>query len=161
MAKSGYAQRIRARVQELRSIINEAQAELVELEVAERVLERLSADQASEQDVVAREVGSAKKPTIADMVVSFLSEVGPMATPQLLEHMREHWREDLGETTLASTLSRTKAAGRIDQQDGLWLVPVDNGPNRNSGSAVPEEAKPEDANDIFGLQNPNQDRLGQ
>jgi len=124
MAKMGYAQRIRYRAAELRKLIDEAQAELDELEVAERVIERLAADQDDDQDSVARGARRTREPTIGDMAVKFLAEVGPMSTGQLLDHMREHWREDLGDTTLTSTLSRTKNAGRIDYKDGLWLVPV-------------------------------------
>mgnify|MGYP005840512789 CR=1 FL=1 len=120
MTKTGYAQRIRARAEELRKIIADAQSELAELDVAERVIERLSSDQDDDQDVALRSYRRTREPTIADMAVKFLGEFGPMATAQLLDHMRENWREDLGSTTLTSTLSRTKNAGRIDYRDGLW-----------------------------------------
>ena len=122
MSRSGYAQRIRARANELRQIIADAQAELDELEVAERVLNRLTADQDETQDQAPRRVRHTKEPTIADMAVKFLGEVGPMATNQLLEHMRQNWRDDLRDTTLTSTLSRTKNAGRIKYEDGMWHV---------------------------------------
>lgn len=122
MARISYAQRIKLRAAELRKVIADAQMELDELEVAERVIERLAADQDDDQDTGQRQQRSTKEPTIGDMAVKFLGEVGPMATAQLLEHMRENWREDLGDTTLTSTLSRTKNAGRIDYHDGRWHV---------------------------------------
>lgn len=154
MAKTGYAQRIRARTAELRSIIASAQAELSELEVAERVLERLAAEQDDDQDVAIGRQRRTKEPTIADMAVKFLAEVGPMATSDLLEHMRENWRDDLGDTTLTSTLSRTKNAGRISYDDGKWFAVVADGSNENGVAAASSEAEAEDAHDIFGSLNP-------
>ena len=148
MAKTGYAQRIRLRATELRKVIDDARSELDELEVAERVLERLAADQDDDQDDAPRAERRTKEPTIADMAVRFLRDVGPMATAQLLAHMRENWREDLADTTLTSTLSRTKNAGRIDYRDGLWCAvdanemkknePPEGGPqNTGEGDASP------------------------
>jgi hypothetical protein len=160
MAKTGYAQRIRARAGELRQIIKDAQAELDELEVAERVLERLAADQDEDQDIVPRQPRRTKEPTIADMAVKFLRDVGPMATAQLLEHMRENWREDLADTTLTSTLSRAKNAGRIDYKDGLWLAP-DDSPKENEEAAASSEANAGGAHDTSGAQDPNQSPLWQ
>lgn len=156
MSRAGYAQRIRSRAAELREIISEAQAELNELEVAERVLNRLASDQDETQDEVPRRTRRTKEPTIADMAVRFLADVGPMATSQLLEHMRENWRADLGDTTLTSTLSRTKNAGRIDYKDGLWVVPSDESSHENEEAAVSSEANAESAGGTFGVQNPNQ-----
>ena len=160
MAKTGYAQRIRARAGELRQIIKDAQAELDELEVAERVLERLAADQDEDQDVAFRQSRRTKEPTIADMAVKFLRDVGPMATAQLLEHMREYWREDLADTTLTSTLSRAKNAGRIDYRDGLWLAP-DDSRKENEGAAASSEANAGGVTTTSGAQDPNQSPLWQ
>jgi len=140
MSRSGYAQRIKSRANELRQIITEAQAELEELEVAERVLDRLAADQGQPQDEVPRQTRRTKEPTIADMAVKFLADVGPMATAQLLEHMRENWRKDLGDTTLTSTLSRTKNAGRIDYRDGRWHAAESNDVKKNE----PPQGGPQD-----------------
>ena len=161
MAKTGYAQRIRERAAELRAMINAAQTELAELEVAERVLERLATDAVDDQNMGSDAGRRTKEPTIADMAVKLLTQKGPLATSDLLDYMREIWRPDLGDTTLTSTLSRTKNAGRIDLRDGKWFVPVDVARNENSGPAAPEEAKAEDASGIFGFHNPNFDRLGQ
>lgn len=143
MAKTGYAQRIRSRIAELRKIIDVAEAELSELEVAERVIERLSIDQDEHQDVVVRAERRTKEPTIADMAIKYLVEVGPMATAQLLEHMRENWRDDLADTTLTSTLSRTKNAGRIDYRDGRWMAADSQSTKKNEpplGDSETEEA---------------------
>jgi hypothetical protein len=154
MAKTGYAQRIRSRVNELRTIIAEAQAELDELEVAERVLERLAADQTDDPDDVGRVARRTKEPTIADMAVRFLSEVGPMATPDLLSHMRANWREDLADTTLTSTLSRTKHTGRIGYADGKWFAVNDDAPEENEAAAATSEANAESADDTPGVHRP-------
>lgn len=147
MAKMGYAQRIRVRMAELQKVISDAQAELSELEVAERVLERLASDQDEDADVGARKARSAREPTIADMAVKFLGDVGPMTTAELLDHMRENWREDLGDTTLTSTLSRTKNAGRIEYGDGRWRVadgsPKENEPPEGGSEAGEGDASPD------------------
>ena len=155
MAKTGYAQRIRSRASELRKIIEDAKSELEELEVAERVLERLAAEQDDDQDIAQRHTRRTKEPTIADMAVKFLAEVGPMSTAQLLEHMRENWREDLGDTTLTSTLSRTKNAGRIDNKDGSWFATNDADPKENEGAAAPSEAEKEIFTSDFNRLDPN------
>lgn len=151
MSKAGYAQRIRARANELRKIIATAQAELNELEVAERVIERLAVDQPETQDFAQLVSRRTKEPTIGDMAVKFLQEIGPLATPQLLEHMREHWRADLGDTTLTSTLSRTKNAGRIDYREGMWHAVE--APKQNEGAAAPSDANPVGAQNTEGVLN--------
>lgn len=150
MSRSGYAQRIKSRANELRQTISDAQAELEELEIAERVLDRLAADQGQTQDEVPRQTRRTKEPTIADMAVKFLTDVGPLATAQLLEHMRENWRKDLGDTTLTSTLSRTKNAGRIDYRDGLWCVAEENSAEKNE----PPEGGPPNTGEVAASPDP-------
>jgi hypothetical protein len=135
-------------------MIAEAQAELDELEVAERVLERLSNDQDDDQDDVSQGRGRTREPTIADMAVKFLSEAGPLTTTELLEQMRANWRDDLGDTTLTSTLSRTKNAGRIAYSDGKWIATNANGLNENEVSAEASEANAGGASDTPGVQTP-------
>ncbi len=149
--KAGYTQRIRERAQELQAVIAAAQAELTELQVAERVLRRLSSDADESQHHVSSGGLRTKDATIADMIVQSLSEAGPMTKADLLLHLRANWREDLGETTLVSTLSRTKNAGRITLNNGVWTVAGYESPNENAGAAASAETEAEAADDRPGF----------
>lgn len=128
MSRSGYQTRIRTRMGELRAIISAAQNELAELEVAERVLERLSEGSGGlalpMQDVVVSAPRAFKEPTVADAAIQALRERGAMNSADLLNHLHVTWRADLAQTTLTSTLSRTKKEGRVVYEDGLWSVPA-------------------------------------
>lgn len=128
MSRPGYQQRIKLRVVELRQRIATDQAELQELEVAERVLERLTGSAMEHdgftQDVDNKPTTSTKEPTVADVAVRVLEEFGPLNSNDLLQKMQESWRTDLAQTTLASTLSRTKKEGRVVYDSGLWAAPV-------------------------------------
>jgi hypothetical protein len=128
MSKIGYQTRIKARIAELRSVINDAQAELHDLEVAERVLERL-ADSApaiySQSTHVAdvapkRTVSTRGGNTVADQAMKVLIANDPMTTVDLLQRLQMTWRPDLAQTTLASTLSRMSKDELIVNERGLW-----------------------------------------
>lgn len=127
MSKTGFQTRIRARAIELRAIISAASQELLELEVAERVLGRLAesgAQTADEsQDVGPRVARNTKEPTVADMAVRVLSEKGAMGSGHILSQLQQVWRPDLALTTLTSTLSRIKSEGRLVHEGGLWDIP--------------------------------------
>ncbi|MFC3088496.1 hypothetical protein [Tabrizicola soli] len=113
---------------DLRATIAAAQAELAELEVAERVLERLSEGGAgfgpATQDVVASAPKESKEQTVAEAAIYGLRTRGPMNSADLLSFLHVTWRSDLAQTTLTSTLSRTKKEGRLVFEDGLWSVPA-------------------------------------
>jgi hypothetical protein len=113
---------------ELRAIIAAAQTELSELEVAERVLDRLSEGAGGlplpVQDVVVPAPRASKEPTVADAAIQALRERGPMNSSDLLSRLHETLRADLAQTTLTSTLSRTKKEGRLVYEDGMWSVPA-------------------------------------
>lgn len=123
MAKVGYTQRIKTRIQQLEAQIAVAQAELDELRVAERVLGRLGSD----DDVKGPDDGQSgtattKEGTVADMAVAAISKDGPADTQTILRLLQQNWRADLKQTTLASTLSRAKGDGRVFVVDGKWHV---------------------------------------
>lgn len=138
MSRLGYQQRIKVRAEELRKVIAASQAELVELEVAERVLGRLAAggDQHDDPDVVSGQPNRDREPTIADMAVRYLEEIGPLSSQRLLEHMQENWRPDLAATTLTSTLSRTRRTGKVVFKDGMWRI------TSNGDEGSPNENEP-------------------
>lgn len=128
MSRAGYQQRIRSRVAELRQRIAADQAELQELEVAERVLERLGGSgseiEGATQSMDAKSTSATREPTVADVAVRVLEEFGPLSSGDLLQKMQQSWRPDLAQTTLASTLSRAKKDGRIVYDNGLWATPA-------------------------------------
>jgi hypothetical protein len=123
MSKIGYAQRIKLRTAELENLIASASRELEELRVAERVLARLGglSDEKGPEDGHDR-TSTTRDMTVADAAVDLLGRNGPMDTITLLSTMQREWRPDLQQTTLSSTLSRTKAQGRVVQIDGKWQV---------------------------------------
>ena len=123
MAKLGYAQRIKGRIQQLDTMIKSAQLELDELRVAERVLGRLgNEDETKGPDDGQNGTSTTKEGTVADMAISGLARFGPADTPTILRYLQENWRSDLKQTTLASTLSRAKSEGRIAAIDGKWHI---------------------------------------
>lgn len=124
MSKTSYQTRIRSRIAELRAAILAAEAEVKELEVAERVLERLSEGSglagAFDADVVAPTNRTDKVQTVADAALYALKTRGAMNSADLLNHLHVTWRSDLAQTTLTSTLSRAKKEGRLEYDNGLW-----------------------------------------
>lgn len=137
MSRSGYAARIRVRILELKKIIEAAQSELKDLEVAQRVLDRLG-DNAEPsymlpQDVDTKLNETSKHRTIADVAIETLSEHGPKSSSALLEIMQQQWRPDLALTTLTSTLSRIGKDGSVKHVNGLWQLP-----DRNSEDVTDE-----------------------
>jgi hypothetical protein len=128
MSKVGYQTRIKARIAELRSVINDAQSELHDLEVAERVLERLADSapavynqSASVIDVVPKRSSPTRGGnTVADQAMKVLIANDPMTTVDLLQRLQMTWRADLAQTTLASTLSRMSKDELIVNERGLW-----------------------------------------
>lgn len=123
MARLGYTQRIRARIQQLETIVDAATAELDELRVAERVLGRLgSEDESKGPDDGQTGTPTTKEGTVADMAIAALARNGPADTPTILGYLQQNWRSDLKQTTLASTLSRAKGEGRVFVVDGKWHV---------------------------------------
>lgn len=121
MAKLGYAQRIKSRIQQLDAMIKAVQLELDELRVAERVLGRLgNEDDQKGPDDGQHGTSTTRDGTVAEMAIASLIEIGPSSTATLLQHLQQTWREDLKQTTLASTLSRTKGEGQVFVVDGKW-----------------------------------------
>jgi hypothetical protein len=127
MSKIGYAQRIKLRTAELEALISSATKELEELRVAERVLARLGgpSEEKGPEDGQDR-APTTRDMTVADVAIMTLDRLGPMDTLSLLAALQSDWRPDLQQTTLSSTLSRTKAQGRITQADGKWQVVTPN-----------------------------------
>ena len=126
MSRIGYSQRIRQRIAQLEAAIVDAQSELDELRVAERVLGRLGSINADEEQPVGPSRASTTTSghlTVADKAVDALTRHGPLDTLSLLAILQAEWRPDLQQTTLSSTLSRTKALGRIAHEDGKWCAP--------------------------------------
>lgn len=123
MSKLGYSQRIKQRIADLEAQIASAQSELDELRIAERVLNRLGTgtDEKGPDDGQSR-TSATRDGTVAGVAVNALKARGPMDTLTLLEVMQQEWRADLKQTTLASTLSRIKLAGSVNQIDGKWHV---------------------------------------
>ena len=136
-SKASYQTRIRARIGELQMTIAAAQAELHDLQVAEKVLERLSdggqgsystqnpvrpapSEAADRMDAV---VYVGREPTVAERAIDTLRAHGPLTTGDLLATLQENWRPDLAQTTLSSTLSRIKRDGTILQIEGRWCLP--------------------------------------
>jgi hypothetical protein len=142
MSKVGYQTRIRARIVELQNLIKAAKAELDELEVAERVLERLSdgthvstSGHAGAPDVALVKLSGTKSGnTVADRALSALCELGPMTSADLLLHLQETWRHDLAQTTLSSTLSRVTKTGKVINQNGVWSVNAIDAQNVDQGT---------------------------
>ena len=127
MSRSGYATRIKMRIFELQKIIDAAQSELQDLEVAQRVLDRLG-DNAEPSflplpDAGTKRKDTAKHRTIADVAIETLRENGPKSSSELLEIMQQQWRPDLALTTLTSTLSRIGKDGAVKHVNGLWQLP--------------------------------------
>jgi hypothetical protein len=136
MAKIGYAQRIKTRIQQLDALIKSAQLELDELRVAERVLGRLGGD----DDVKGPDDGqngtsTTREGTVADKAIASLSSLGPADTATILKDLQENWRSDLKQTTLASTLSRAKSEGRIVSIDGRWHIATETKEPPEGGSS--------------------------
>lgn len=127
MKKTRYSDRIKARAAELRGLIEAHTRELAELEVAERVLERLSEQTENigreEQDIGYSARLNTKNATVADRAIEALGVLGPTNTVELLEHLQREWRADLAQTTLMTTLSRIKKEGRIENENRLWRLP--------------------------------------
>ena len=123
MSKLGYSQRIKQRIADLEAQIAFAQSELDELRIAERVLNRLGTgtDEKGPDDGQSR-TSTTKDGTVAGVAVNALKAHGPMDTLALLKVMQQEWRADLKQTTLASTLSRIKLAGSVNQIDGKWYA---------------------------------------
>ena len=133
-SKASYQTRIKARISELKMQIAAAQAELHDLQVAEKVLERLadggysaSAPQnrvpSEASDRMDAVVYVGKEPTVADKALEALRERGRMTGPDLLSYLQMTWRPELAQTTLSSTLSRMKKDGStIDYRDGHWYA---------------------------------------
>lgn len=126
MSKAGYQTRIKLRIAELRDVIAAAELELRELEVAERVIERLggggsAGDQDKAQVVGPRPSGASGGETVADRAIGMLRREGPMSSSDLLRRLQETWRPDLAQTTLSSTLSRiSKKGGKVVNEGGAW-----------------------------------------
>lgn len=128
MSKAGYQIRIKQRIAELRDVIAAAELELRELEVAERVIERLggggsAGDQDKAQVVGHRPSGTSGGETVANRAIAMLRQDGPMSSSDLLRRLQQTWRADLAQTTLSSTLSRASKQGHVSNEGGFWRTP--------------------------------------
>jgi hypothetical protein len=137
MSKTPFPIRIRSRIAELERSIVEAQTELDELRVAERVIARLgSTGDMTDQDsirpsMVKSTTNSAA--TISSKIVEVLALAGPMNSGQLLMQLQEKWRPDLSFPTVSSTLSRIKAQNLVVKNGDQWSVPQkDEAPSANA-----------------------------
>ena len=123
MSKLGYSQRIKQRILDLEAQIAASQSELDDLRIAERVLNRLGAlNEEKEPDYGQPRTYTTSGGTVADRAIDVLVNNGPMNTGAILAQLQEKWRPDLKQTTLASTLSRVKAEGKIKAVNGQWHV---------------------------------------
>ena len=149
MAKLGYTQRIRSRIQQLEATISAAQVELDELRVAERVLGRLgSEDESKGPDDGQSGTHTTKEGTVADMAIAALTQYGPADTLTILAYLQKNWRSDLKQTTLASTMSRAKGEGRIFVVDGKWHVASQRKePPLGGSQAIGEDVEASDSDD--------------
>ncbi|WP_298215677.1 hypothetical protein [Acidocella sp.] len=128
MAKAPFPIRVRARINELEKMIKTAQAELDELRVAERVLNRLASDGCEENEDVTSPENKAKPAqdrgdTIGSRIVGLLEAEGAMTTADILKKLQDNWRADLTLATVSSTLTRTKAQNLIVKIDDKWDTP--------------------------------------
>jgi hypothetical protein len=126
MSKTPFPIRIRSRIAELERLIAEAQNELDELRVAERVIARLgSANDELDHDSSAlsnSRARSASSTTVSSKIVDILTSLGPMSSNELLGHLQEKWRPDLLFPTMSSTLSRIKAQGLVIKSGDKWAA---------------------------------------
>lgn len=148
MARAGYASRIQERIRQLTAAISTAQAELEELLIAERVIGRLGNDDEMKGPEDGQDRTSTNKVgTVGDRAIEFLKSKGPADTPTILRFLLENWRSDLKSTTLASTLSRAKADGRIKSVNGVWQV-VNHEKTEPPGGGSSEIDQDVDASDV-------------
>lgn len=146
MSKLGYGQRIKQRISSLERTIAAANAELNELVIAERVLNRLGADEDEQKrpDDGLRGTTSTTQGTVADVAVRALQNAGPMDTPSLVAYLQSNWRADLKQTTLSSTMSRVKSEGRVAHVGGKWTAkknePPEGDSNEIDGEAYPSSS---------------------
>lgn len=133
------AKAILKRKNEISLKIKELQAEYADLEVAQRVLSRMSfaGESASEiqntpQNSVSSSVASAM--TVADMAINLLrlndinamlgiDEEG-MESSEILDGIRKKWKPDLARTSLSPPLSRLKKDGIIELHGKRWKLVV-------------------------------------
>ena len=152
MSKLGYSQRIRQRIAELETILITAQSELDELRIAERVLGRLGTgfDEKGPDDGQSR-TPTTSGGTVADRAIDTLLQHGPMDTPGILEHLQASWRPDLKQTTLASTLSRVKAEGKVETINGKWhVVHKKQEPPEGGSQSIGEDVEASSSDDDAG-----------
>jgi hypothetical protein len=155
MSKLGYSQRIKQRILDLENTVASAQAELDELRIAERVLNRLGTvtEEKGPDDGQSR-TSTTSGGTVADRAIEVLINNGPMDTTAILMRLQVTWRSDLKQTTLASTLSRVKAEGRIEAVNGQWHVvrkekESPDGDSQSIGGDVEASDTDDDATDLL------------
>jgi hypothetical protein len=135
--KTPFPLRIRSRIAELERSIAEAQNELDELRVAERVIARLgsmsdAAEQESRQPSITK-LTTNSAATISSKIVEILALDGPMNSGRLLMRLQETWRPDLSFPTVSSTLSRIKAQNLVIKNGDQWSAPQkDEAPSANA-----------------------------
>ncbi|WP_139282462.1 hypothetical protein [Pseudoxanthobacter soli] len=115
MARPSYAVRIRSRIAELEALILQMQAELDELRVAERVIERLGGD--DDDETPAR---GQRSRTIGELIVEVLGLHGPLESKGVLELVRD--RQDTTANTISTTLSRLKDSGQVLLDGRMWSL---------------------------------------
>jgi hypothetical protein len=121
--RSREVRRIEAREAELLARLKADRAELEELRVARRVLDRLSGDDDPDLEDSEGSPGA----TIGELAFEILYEakrqgLEGLTSNDLLELIREHSLPDLMRTSLSPPLSRLKKRGLIEQVGDLWRV---------------------------------------
>lgn len=126
MAKSSYTTRIKARISELMKIISEANRELEELRVAERVLDRL-ATEGGDNATEGSDLERAKEPTIGEVIQEVLRYLGPLDVPSIVDSVNAMRQVPASQATIQSTLSRAKSAGLVENAGGKWRLVAERG----------------------------------
>jgi hypothetical protein len=131
MSQQNYADRIRDQIKVVEQRIATLNAELADLRAAQRVIRQLE-ENSSENHTKGKKRAFFMPPemaqairdnTISSAVIAKLRAHGPMDSGAILDELQKTWRHDLNSSTLLSTLSRMKAAGRIINKDRQWMLP--------------------------------------
>ncbi len=132
MNKPSYADHIRDQIKIVEQKIAALNSELADLQAAQRVLQRFEGEAVNaftneRQEGVAPAAANVTRPTrpgtIAEAVIERLRGSGPMESSAIINELQQTWRNDITSSSLLSTLSRMKAAGRIINKDRFWMLP--------------------------------------
>ncbi|MEQ1889914.1 MAG: hypothetical protein ABL951_12160 [Alphaproteobacteria bacterium] len=116
-----YKYRIKSRIAEIELEIRRIQGledELEELRVAARVLDRFG----NNGDVDKGDLQESRKPSIGNQIIDILTMYGPLKASLITQKLDELRGGETRRLTVNVTLSRLKAAGRIDYDGKRWFA---------------------------------------